>query len=399
MTSDAAPRRLIILGSTGSIGTSTVSVVRHLNAMAARDGRPPRFIVVGIAGNNNVALLNEQAREFGVGHVAIADATKEAALSVRGTTYAGPDAAYRLIDAVARAGDVVMGAMVGAAGLPATLAAIERGCDIALANKETLVAAGAVVMPAVRRHGVRMHPVDSEHSAIEQCLRSGRSPEEVRRLVITASGGPFRTWTRERIRAATVQDALKHPTWAMGQKVTIDSASMMNKGLEIIEAHWLFDLPADKLAAIVHPQSVVHSFVEFIDGSTIAQLSPPDMKLPIQCALTWPERAEGCSPTMDWERLRSLEFEPVDHERFPSIGLACQVVREGGTRGAIFNAANEVAVAAFLAGEIPFPAITELVGEALAALPRGSVATLGDVLAADAEARRWTSRRLQAVAV
>ncbi len=389
-----ATRRLIVLGSTGSIGTSTLEVVDHLNALAARAGHPPRFEIVGLAGGSNRTLLAEQAKRFRVEHVAMA-----APAGAPGIRYAGPDSALRLVEAVAKAGDIVMGAVVGAAGLPATLAAIERGCDIALANKETLVAAGAVVLPAIARHGVAMHPVDSEHSAIAQCMRAGRGASEVRRLVITASGGPFRTWTLERMRGARSSDALKHPTWSMGQKITIDSASLMNKALEVIEAHWLFGLPADKIEAIVHPQSIVHSFVEFNDGSTIAQLSPPDMKLPIQCALTWPERTEGCSPTMPWERLRSLDFEQVDHDRFPAIRLAWKVIREGGSRGAVFNAANEVAVASFLRDEIPFLAISEVVAEALEALPARTVRTLDDVLAADAEARRWATQRLGAVSV
>ncbi|MDZ4753762.1 MAG: 1-deoxy-D-xylulose-5-phosphate reductoisomerase, partial [Phycisphaerae bacterium] len=350
---------------------------------------------VGIAGNANAALLATQALEFDVQYIAVADAT--AALPHDRTVHRGPDAALTLIDRCAQPGDIVMGAMVGAAGIPATLAAIERGCDIALANKETLVAAGSIVMAAVARRGVQLLPVDSEHNAIAQCLRAGRTVQEVRQLVITASGGPFRSWSRERVRNATVDDALNHPTWSMGPKVTIDCASMMNKALEIIEARWLFDLPAEKITAVIHPQSIVHSFVEYVDGSVIAQLSPPDMKTPIQYALTWPERRDGCSARMDWATFTKLEFEPVDHERFPAIRLAGRVVREGGTRGAVFNAANEVAVAAFLRHEIAFPRITELVAEALEALPRRDVATLHDVLDADGEARAWTAARLSAV--
>ena len=389
------PRRLIVLGSTGSIGTNTLDVVAHLARVADAAGGPAPFEVVGIAGNANGRLLGEQARRFQVGHVAVADPT--AAVDAPGAVLLrGPDAALELVQRCARRGDIVMGAMVGAAGIPATLAAIERGCDIALANKETLVAAGAIVMDAVRRHGVQLLPVDSEHNAIAQCLRSGRSIDEVRRLVITASGGPFRTWTKERVRAATVRDALNHPTWSMGQKVTIDSASMMNKALEVIEAHWLFDLPASRIDAIVHPQSIVHSFVEFVDGSVIAQLSPPDMRTPIQYALTWPARVEGCSRRTDWTTFAKLDFEPVDHDRFPSIKLAWRVVNEGQDAGAILNAANEIAVAAFLRGEIPFPQITELVAEALDALPRRTPRSLAEVLASDEAARQWTLDRLAA---
>ncbi|MBL9147068.1 MAG: 1-deoxy-D-xylulose-5-phosphate reductoisomerase [Phycisphaerae bacterium] len=383
-----ATRRLVILGSTGSIGTSTIAVVRHLNALRAREGKPPRFTIVGLAAHANGELVREQAREFGVQKTALAQGSNG------DFTHVGPNSALQLVEDVARPGDIVMGAMVGAAGLPATLAAIERGCDIALANKETLVAAGSIVMPAARSKGVALLPVDSEHSAIAQCLRAGTAPREVRRLVITASGGPFRTWPIERMRTAGPADALKHPTWSMGQKITIDSASMMNKALEVIEAHWLFDLPAEKIDAIIHPQSIVHSFVEYVDGSTIAQLSPPDMKLPIQCALTWPERLEGCSPAMPWSTLRGLDFEPVDHERFPAIGLAWQVIREGGTAGAVLNAANEIAVASFLRGEIPFLTISETVAEALATLRPRPVTTLDDVLEADRQARAWTATTL-----
>ena len=388
----ALPRRLVVLGSTGSIGANTLAVVAHLNGLARDRGLPPAFEVVGLAGNSNGRLLGEQARAFSVGHVAVAD-TATLVDAPGATLLKGSDSALELVERCCRPGDIVMGAMVGAAGIPATLAAIDRGCDIALANKETLVAAGAIVMAAVRRRGVRLLPVDSEHNAIAQCLRSGRTLAEVRRLVITASGGPFRTWSRDRVHGASVRDALNHPTWSMGPKVTIDSASMMNKALEVIEAHWLFDLPSSQIDAIVHPQSIVHSMVEFVD---IAQLSPPDMRTPIQYALTWPERVEGCSKRVDWTTFNKLDFEPVDHDRFPAIRLAWRVVDEGASAGAVLNAANEVAVAAFLRGEIPFPQITELVAEALDALPRRSLTSLADVLAADDEARSWTAERLSA---
>ncbi len=390
------PRRLIVLGSTGSIGTNTLDVVRHLQRLARDGGQSSPFEVVGIAGHSNATLLSEQAREFGVRHIAIADADAAIAAPSGVTLHRGPDAALAMVSACVRRGDIVMGAMVGAAGIPATLAAIERGATIALANKETLVAAGAIVMEAARRHGVELLPVDSEHNAIAQCLRSGRTLDEVRRLVITASGGPFRTWSAERVRSATVADALNHPTWSMGPKVTIDSASMMNKALEVIEAHWLFGLPSSRIAAIVHPQSIVHSMVEFIDGSVIAQLSPPDMRTPIQYALTWPDRVEGCSRRTDWRTLARLDFEEVDHARFPAIRLAWRAIDEGESAGAILNAANEVAVAAFLRGGLAFPQITDIVAEALDALPRRPIRTLGDVLVADGEARAWTEDRVAA---
>jgi 1-deoxy-D-xylulose-5-phosphate reductoisomerase len=379
----AEARRIIVLGSTGSIGTATLEVVAHLSSIGG-----PDYQVVGLAAGSNTALVTEQARRFGVRDVAMADAAASVALPSTLNVLRGPDAALELIERVARPGDMVMAAIVGVAGLAPVLAAIERGCHIALANKETLVAAGEVVREAVARRRVELLPVDSEHSAVFQCLRSG-TIREVERLVLTASGGPFRTWSADRTRNATVAEALRHPTWQMGRKVTIDSASLMNKALEVIEAHWLFDLPSSRIDAIVHPQSIVHSFVEFRDGSTIAQLSPPSMKLPIQYALTWPDRAPGCSPTIAWDAMRSLEFEPVDHDRFPAIGLAKRVIDSGGSAGAVLNAANEVAVEAFIEGTLLFGDIPLVVTEALDGLAVRPVRTLTEVLAADREAREF----------
>ena len=383
-----APRRIIVLGSTGSIGTATLEVVRHL-----RESGGPSYEVVGLAAGSNAARVASQAEAFGVRHVAMSDAASAAGMPAGIECFAGDGAATELVERVARPGDMVMASIVGAAGIAPTLAAIERGCHVALANKETLVAAGAVVREAVARTGVDLIPVDSEHSAVFQCLRAGRT-SEVARLVLTASGGPFRTWSAERTRDATLAEALRHPTWQMGRKVTIDSASLMNKALEVIEAHWLFDLPADRIDAIVHPQSVVHSFVEFVDGSTIAQLSPPSMKLPIQYALTWPDRVASCSPMIAWDALRSLDFEPVDHERFPAIGLAKRVIDTGGSAGATFNAANEVAVEAFTQGAIPFGDIANVVTETLDGLASHPVGSLDDVLAADVEARAFAAARV-----
>jgi 1-deoxy-D-xylulose-5-phosphate reductoisomerase len=234
--------------------------------------------------------------------------------------------------------------------------------------------------------------VDSEHSAIFQCLAAGRTIDEVKRLVLTASGGPFRTWPRDRLYHATVEETLNHPTWSMGPKVTVDSASLMNKALEVIEAHWLFGVSTDRIQVVVHPQSIVHSFVEFVDGSVFAQLSPPDMKSPIQYALTWPQRTPGCSRTLDWQSALRLEFDPVDHERFPALRLAYRVIETGGCAGAVFNAANEVAVKAFLDRRIPFGMITRLVGETLEATPPAPIESLDDVHRADAEARRQVGR-------
>ena len=384
----ADPRRIIVLGSTGSIGTATLEVVAHLNALGG-----PAFRVVGLAAGGNAALLAEQAAAFGVQDVAVANGDAAAKLPAGLRVSRGPDAALELVERIAQPGDMVMAAIVGVAGLAPVLAAIERGCDIALANKETLVAGGAVVREAIARRKVELLPVDSEHSAVFQCLRSG-TVREVERLVLTASGGPFRTWSAERTANATVAEALRHPTWQMGRKVTIDSASLMNKGLEVIEAHWLFDLPSARIDAIVHPQSIVHSFVEFRDGSTIAQLSPPSMKLPIQYALTWPARIAGCCPTIAWEAMRSLEFEPVDHARFPAIGLAKRVIDSGGSAGAVFNAANEVAVEAFVEGALRFGDIPAIVTEALDGLPARPVPSPAEVVAADREAREFARERV-----
>ncbi|HMN96426.1 MAG TPA: 1-deoxy-D-xylulose-5-phosphate reductoisomerase [Phycisphaerales bacterium] len=387
----APPRRLILLGSTGSIGRSALEVVEHLAQLGER------FEVVGLAAGGNAALLFEQAQRFGTRELALAEA-QDAGGALPGTSSSthrlrrGADAALRLVEEVARPGDLVVGAIVGAAGLAPTIAALERRCDVALANKETLVAAGALVMPLAKARGCAILPVDSEHSAIFQCLRGLSAADqidtEVRRVVLTASGGPFRTWSAERMRTATVEEALNHPTWSMGSKVTIDSASMMNKALEMIEARWLFDLDAGRIDAIIHPQSIVHSFVEFVDGSVIAQLSPPDMKLPIQHALTHPRRVEGIAARLPWERLARLDFEPADPGRFPAVRLARIVLERGGSAGALFNAANEVAVAAFLAGEIQFGRIAELVEQALETVPTTPVGSLADVMAADAAARR-----------
>ncbi|MHC4420402.1 MAG: 1-deoxy-D-xylulose-5-phosphate reductoisomerase [Planctomycetota bacterium] len=394
-TSEPPSRRLILLGSAGSIGVNALQVVEHLHRAGLR-----RFEIVGLATGANALTLAEQAERFDVEHVALADDSGANQLSGRVSRprhlYTGPDAALELVEAVARPGDLVIGAMVGSAGLPATLAAIERGCDIALANKETLVAAGALVMPLVKSRGVNLLPVDSEHSAIFQCLAAGRSVDEVRRLVLTASGGPFRTWPAERLYAATVEETLNHPTWNMGPKVTVDSASLMNKALEVIEAHWLFGVSTEKIQVVVHPQSIVHSFVEFVDGSVVAQLSPPDMKSPIQYALTWPDRDPGCAPRMDWRTAWHLDFEPVDHQRFPALGLAYRVVETGGSAGAVFNAANEAAVAAYLERRIPFGAISQLVGETLDAIAPAPIESLDDVHRADAAAREQLGRLIAA---
>lgn len=377
-------RRLIVLGSTGSIGCNTLDVVDHLSQKAGLD-----LQVVGLAAQCNSGRLIQQAQRFGVAHLAMCDAA--AAEQVRSalpdaTVYAGDNAAEQLVHAV-ECTDVAS-AIVGSAGLGATIAAAELGRRIHLSNKESLVAAGELLLPIVERTGAELLPVDSEHSAIFQCLH-GRDATGVRRLVLTASGGPFRDADPETVANATPEQALAHPTWDMGPKVTVDSATMMNKALEIIEAHHLFGLPGDQIEAIVHPQSIVHSFVEMLDGSVLAQMGPPDMRGPIQAALTWPERAEGLGTSMDWATLRQLDFEPASPQRFPALGLAYRAIAQGGTAGAVMNAANEAAVEAFLAHRIPFSRIVELVGHAMDTIPSQPVRAVADVRDADRRARAF----------
>lgn len=399
------PRRLIVLGSTGSIGVNTLQVVEHLNRTAEQNGHAP-FEVVGLAAGRNSDLLVDQAKKFGVKSVAVADDALAAAVRQRlpgVTVFAGADSALNLVESL-DATDCVA-AVVGSAGLPATMAAIRKSMTISLANKETLVAAGEIVNPLLKKHRAILIPVDSEHSAIFQCiagqlhLEPGQSPAaSIKRIVLTASGGPFRTTDKNTMRNATVEQALKHPTWKMGQKITIDSASMMNKSLEIIEAHWLFDLPSKQIDVIIHPQSIAHSFVEFADHSILAQLGSPDMKTPIQYALTYPARPSGCSDPLDWMKLSRLDFEQPDHDKFPGMKLAYHVINTGGTSGAIFNAANEAAVAAFLDRRITFGQIFDLVALALDTLPIEPLKDLGTALEADARARALVSEHVAAAA-
>jgi 1-deoxy-D-xylulose-5-phosphate reductoisomerase len=384
--SEQVRRRVFLLGSTGSIGTSALDVVRDF----ARRG-DARFEVVGLAAARNGDALVAQAREFGVRAIALADDSVDleghAALPSGTRVLRGADAARELLRSHARRGDLVLAAMVGAAGIEPVLEAIALGCDVALANKEALVAAGSIVMPAAARTGVRIIPVDSEHNALFQCLKASTSMDEVRRVVLTASGGPFRTRPRAEMARATVDDALAHPTWRMGPKVTIDSASLMNKALELIEAHWLFGLGAERIDAIIHPQSIVHGFVEYLDGSVLAQLSPPDMRTPIQQAMCDPQRFDGPSRKLDFAALRALDFEPVDLERFPAVTLAHRVIAAGGSAGAVLNAANEIAVRAFLDRRIGFLDIAEVVRATLDACPPCPIASLANVRSADAAAR------------
>ena len=378
------PRSVTLLGSTGSIGTQAIDVVRR---------HPERFRVEAIsAGGGDVGLLAAQAAELEVGAVAVADHDRakplREALAAAGVTgvevLAGPDAAAEL---AGRGSDVVLNGITGSVGLRPTLAALAAGSTLALANKESLVVGGALVKAAQRRPD-QIVPVDSEHSAIAQALRSG-THAEVRRLVLTASGGPFRGRTRDDIKAVTPDQALAHPTWSMGPVVTINSASLMNKGLELIEAHLLFDIPVERIAVVVHPQSVVHSMVEFVDGSTIAQASPPDMRLPIALGLSWPDRLDPVATPCDWTRATAWTFEPLDEATFPAVGLARAAAAASATHPAVYNAANEQGVAAFLVGRIGFLDIVATVERVLAEHDgvAAGVVTLADVEGAEAWAR------------
>jgi 1-deoxy-D-xylulose-5-phosphate reductoisomerase len=383
-------KRVAILGATGSIGCNAIDVCRHLS---------DRFEIKALTAVTSWKKLAEQALEAKPAMVALNDRSTEADPSdnlaalrdaVLGTGIKLVTGANAM-EEIARRDDVdiVVAAVVGAAGLAPVIAAARAGKTIALANKEALVVAGSIVMPAAKEHGATIVPVDSEHSAIFQSLRSGEE-KEIRKIILTASGGPFRTWPKEKIDNATVAEALAHPNWKMGPKITIDSATMMNKALEIIEAHWLFGLPAEKIEVVIHPQSIVHSMIEFVDGSVIAQLGTPDMRTPIQYALTHPQRLDGCSSRLDWSKIREMTFELPD-ERFPALQLGFEVVRLGGTSGAVVNAANEVANEMFRGGNIRFGEIVQRVDAVLRRhKASGFVAdpTLEQLLAADAWARR-----------
>ncbi|HEX8914162.1 MAG TPA: 1-deoxy-D-xylulose-5-phosphate reductoisomerase, partial [Humisphaera sp.] len=373
--------------STGSIGCSAMEVVAGLGD-AVR--------VTALSAGRNGAKLLEQARACRPAAVAIADESPDPALlselKALGTeVHCGPQGLVEL--ATRDDVDIVLAAVVGAAGLPAVLAAVRAGKTLALANKESLVVAGSLLMSEAKRFGVPVLPVDSEHCAVFQAMQAGR-PKEVAKVILTASGGPFRTWDRDKIESATLEDALRHPTWRMGNKITIDSATMFNKALEIIEARWLFDLPADKIDVVVHPESVVHSMVEFCDGSVVAQLSPPDMRTPIQYAFTYPDRTPGVARRMNWRERFALHFEPPDVQKFPALRLAYVAVRAGGTMGAVLNAANEVAVDAFASGKVAFGEISRLVESTMDAHRVQPHPGLDDLLEADRWARRTVRDRV-----
>lgn len=346
-------KKIALIGSTGSIGTQTLDVLRAY---------PEEFRLEGLAAGNNIELFARQVQEFLPRKASVA--TKELADQIRPQLPGGVELYYGeqgLIEVAAGTdADTVVTAIVGSAGLPATLAAIEEGKHIALANKETLVTAGHLVTESARRKGVALLPVDSEHSAIFQCL-NGEHREEVSQITLTASGGSFRDLTREQLRDVTVEDALKHPNWAMGAKITIDSATMVNKGLEVIEAHWLFGLPFEQIGVLLHPESIIHSFVEYRDGSVIAQLGTPDMRVPIQYALTYPHRWASAAKRLSLAEVGKLHFREMDFDRFPCLRLAYECGKIGGTATSVYNAANEAAVARFLKGDIPFLQIEAII--------------------------------------
>ncbi len=378
-------KNIAVLGSTGSIGASTLDVVTASNG---------KLRAAALAARNSTQVLLKQAQQFRPRWVVVTDA--EAAQRQDWSTLPsgtelliGPDALSKIVAAPEI--DTVVAAIVGAAGLQSTWAALEAGKKVALANKETLVMAGPLVMALAARTGAEILPIDSEHSAVFQCLQAGQRGA-VRRIILTASGGPFRNFTPEQLARVSVEQALEHPTWDMGPKVTIDSATMMNKALEVVEARWLFDLAPEQIEVVIHPQSVVHSLVEFVDGSVMAQLGPPDMRLPIQHALHYPERRAADWPKLDFAQLPRLEFEPADFDRWPALELGQQAARSGGTTGAVLNAANEEAVRSFLAGELEFTEIVPVCRSIVGHHTFDSHPTLPQLLEADRWARQEVTR-------
>jgi 1-deoxy-D-xylulose-5-phosphate reductoisomerase len=383
-------KRLAIIGSTGSIGQNTLRVVVHLS---------DRFEVFALAANSAVDSLAEQTAAFrphvvGIVDTARADEFRRRCADLKISVpeiVTGEQGLCRIASATEV--DVVVSAAVGAAGLEPTFSAVAAGKTVALANKEAMVVAGELLRNTASRSGARLIPVDSEHSAIDQCLRSGR-PGEVRRLILTASGGPFRETPKEEFGSITPEQALNHPTWRMGKRITIDSATLMNKGLEVIEARWLFDIPAEKIDIIVHPQSVVHSMVEFVDGSVIAQLGTADMRQPIQYALTYPERVPSPVAPLDWTAVPRLDFAPPDRQKFPCTGLAYRALQMGGTAPAVLNASDEVVVQAFLDRKIPFSVIPQVIADTLDAHDLQPADSLEAIMKADSWARHEARRRL-----
>ena len=381
-------RRVAILGSTGSIGRQALDVIRQHRDL---------FEVELLTANNSSELLIAQAREFDVNSAVICNEEKydevASALQKDGIkVFAGMDSVCSLVGGSNI--DIVLPAMVGFSGLASTVAAIKAGKAIALANKETLVAAGSLVTALAREHGVPLLPVDSEHSAIFQCLQ-GCGNNRISRIHLTASGGPFREWSREKIAAAGPREALRHPNWQMGSKITIDSATMMNKGLEVIEAKWLFDVEPEDIRVVVHPESIIHSMVEFADGAVIAQLGHPDMREPIQYALAYPQRLNLDNRKLDFAALGSLSFSAPDTERFPALGLAYEALRRGGNLACTMNAANEIAVAAYLREEISFYGISDIVAETMAGVEFAASPSLDDIFATNEAAKEYASALIE----
>ena len=388
-TATPTRKRVVLLGATGSIGENTLRVIA---------AHPDKLELVAVAAHSNWRKLAGIARDFGVRQVGLFDPAASAAVRAHPSEFpAGTrfhDGLAGLVDlAQLPEADIVLVAVVGTTGLRPALAALEAGKDLALASKEILVLAGKFVMETARRRQARLLPVDSEHNAVFQCIE-GHSQAELSRIILTASGGAFRDWPAERLAHATPADALKHPNWSMGPKITVDSATLANKGLELIEAQWLFNLRPEQCQAVLHPQSIVHCLVEFTDGAMLAQLCPPSMTFPIQHALLHPARPPGVEAPLDLTRLFSLDFRPVDEARFPMLRLALQCMRQGGVAPAIYNAANEIAVAAFLAGRLPFLGIPQLVDATLQKSRQLSPDSLDEVLAVDEEARRTANALL-----
>ncbi len=388
--SERSRKRVTVLGSTGSVGTQTLDLLLR---------QPEAYEVVALTANQNVALLAQQARQLQARHAVVASEGQYAALkeALAGSGIEAAAGAAAVEQAAAEDSDWVMSAIVGAAGLAPTMAAVRRGAVVAFANKETLVCAGALMMELVAKTGAQLLPVDSEHNAIWQVFEQDRR-DAVTRLILTASGGPFRDKTRQEMANATAAEAVKHPIWTMGAKISIDSATMMNKGLEIIEASHLFSMPEEKIDIVVHPQSVIHSMVEYADGSVLAQLGSPDMRTPIGYALAWPERMATPAARLDLVKIGQLSFEAPDPERFPCLTLARQALRAGGTAPAVLNAANEVAVAAFLAGRIGFLDIATINATTLEQLPAVPLRSLEQLVAIDGAARAAAESVFKAMA-
>ncbi len=382
-------KRITILGSTGSIGKNALEVIDSLGG---------QYVVAALSANSSIDLLAEQARKYRPEYIAVTDPSKykhlkQLTCDLDIEILNGPDSLITIaeLDQV----DTVLTAVVGAAGLPATIAAAEKGKNLAVANKEPLVIAGQLLTETLKETGGQILPIDSEHSAVFQSMRCGKA-EEVKKIVLTASGGPFRNFTMEEIENVTVEQALDHPTWQMGPKITIDSATMMNKALEVIEAKWLFDIPVDKIDIIIHPESIVHSFVEYVDGAVIAQLGAPDMKVPIQYALTWPDRVEGIGQRLDLQQISSLTFEQADMKKFRALALGYQAARQGGSAPVVFNAANEQAVQEFLEGKIKFVSIVGAIEHCLEVHQANSRLGLEELIEIDQWSRKEVTKWINA---